>query len=491
MSALFRGSSTATFDRLYERHATSVYRYAYAVLGNHADAEDVTQTTFLNAYRSLASGTKPRKAENWLLTIAHNQIRQHFRSAQSRPREVELDERLPHPDQERSEPGVADVLRALQHLPPTQRAAIVMREFEGRSYAEMAEVLGVTQSALEALLFRARRSLAEQLEGALTCGEAEQALSRKLDGRLPRSEARRLKAHLRECTACSRFDGLQRKQRTALNGLGAIPVPASILLFRSETAAAAAGLGAGAAAAGGSTAVGAGAAGGVAAGVAAKVAAATTAAAVVTGGVGLGVAKATDPAAKEERKVSHAAAVDATRSGGRAAAVHAARALGARPGPALPSSARAKEATVKPVARVAASKARMTNPNANANASVTGNGRANGNSANANADAANAQRRGAERKAEATTAKTSKAKASTQRAARTNAPPVARPDTPKRSRPVHVKPVRVQPAPVARGRTDGPLPAAGTKPKPQSQAQAPAQPVQAATAVGEHAGPKK
>ena len=81
-----------------------------------------------------------------------------------------------------------------------------MREFEGRSYAEIAEILDVTQSALEALIFRARRSLAEQLEGALTCDEAERALSRKLDGRLPRREARRLKVHLRECPECARFD---------------------------------------------------------------------------------------------------------------------------------------------------------------------------------------------------------------------------------------------------------------------------------------------
>jgi RNA polymerase sigma factor (sigma-70 family) len=362
MSALFRSSGTAAFDSLYKRHATSVYRYAYAVLGNHADAEDVTQSTFLNAYRSLAKGTTPRKAENWLLTIAHNQIRQHFRTAQARPREVELDERLPHPSSDRSEPSVADVLRALQHLPPTQRAAIVMREFEGRTYAEMAEILGVTQSALEALLFRARRSLAEQLDGAFTCGEAEQALSRKLDGRLPRSDTRRLKAHLRECTACSRFEGLQRRQRTALKGLGVVPVPASILLFRGETAAAAAGLGAGTAAAGGSTAVGAGAAAGVAAGVTAKAAAVTAAAAVATGGVGYGITSAADPGAKAERKptpsnsllqssrkATHAATVAATRNGGRAAEVHTAKASGEPPGPARPSSARAKAAATQPV----------------------------------------------------------------------------------------------------------------------------------------------
>src|SRR4029450_4237612 len=81
-------------DDLYRRHGGEVYRYAYAVLGNHADAEDVTQTTFLNAYRSLEQGVRPRKPANWLLTIASNAIKQRFRQEQARPRLVELDERL-------------------------------------------------------------------------------------------------------------------------------------------------------------------------------------------------------------------------------------------------------------------------------------------------------------------------------------------------------------------------------------------------------------
>ena len=90
------------------------------MLGNHADAEDVTQTTFMNAYRALAQGVKPRKAENWLLTIAHNQIRQHFRQTLGKPMEVELDEttRCGTDAEERAEPSVADVLRALQSLTP-------------------------------------------------------------------------------------------------------------------------------------------------------------------------------------------------------------------------------------------------------------------------------------------------------------------------------------------------------------------------------------
>jgi RNA polymerase sigma factor (sigma-70 family) len=301
MSALFRATRAADFDRLYRRHAPSVYRYAFAVLGNRADAEDVTQQTFLNAYRAIEHGTKPRKAENWLLRIAHNEVRRHFRT-NGKAVEVEFDERVAQSPPEGSGPGFSDILHALQQLPPTQRSALVMREFEGRSYAEIAEVLEVTQSALETLIFRARRALAEQLEDALTCTEAEQALSRRLDGRLPRREARRLKVHLHECALCVRFAAVQKRQRSLLKGLSIMPVPASLFLFRGEPAAAA--LGGSSLAAGGSAAVG----GGAAAGLLAK-AAAVTAAAAVAGGVGYGVTKGPLAATKPERDVAHAVVV--------------------------------------------------------------------------------------------------------------------------------------------------------------------------------------
>jgi RNA polymerase sigma factor (sigma-70 family) len=305
MSALFRATRTADFDRLYRHHAASVYRYAFAVLGNRADAEDVAQQTFLKAYRAIAQGTKPRKAENWLLRIAHNEVRRHLRASQARALEVELDERLEQPEPERTGPSLADVLRALQHLPPTQRSALVMREFEGRSYAEIAEILGVTQSALESLIFRARRTLAEHFEEALTCAEAEQAVSLRLDGRLTRREGRRLKRHLRECPLCARFEHVQKRQRSLFQGLSVMPVPASLFLFRGEQAAAAS-VGATAVAAGGSTAVG----GGVAAGLVAKVAA-VAAAASVAGGVGYGVATAPHQAAKPQHAKAAPAAVPA------------------------------------------------------------------------------------------------------------------------------------------------------------------------------------
>src|SRR3954447_5916944 len=83
-----------SFERLYRRHAGDVYRYALVVLRNQADAEDVTQTTFLNAYRAMENGERPRSPQNWLIAIAHNVCRQRFRQSQRRPNEVTLNEEL-------------------------------------------------------------------------------------------------------------------------------------------------------------------------------------------------------------------------------------------------------------------------------------------------------------------------------------------------------------------------------------------------------------
>ena len=219
-------------DDLYRRHGAEVYRYAYAVLGNHADAEDVTQTTFLNAYRALEQGVRPRKPSNWLLTIASNAIKQRFRQEQARPRLVELDEHIAGQESDDDGPSVGELLTALSKIPPQQRQAIVLREFEGRSYSEIAEILGVTTSALETLLFRARRSLAEELTHQLTCTEAQLAISKSVDGRLGRKERRRVRDHLTECPDCAQFARLQQRHSSALRGLMLIPIPLSLAIFK-------------------------------------------------------------------------------------------------------------------------------------------------------------------------------------------------------------------------------------------------------------------
>src|SRR3989441_4372489 len=192
------------FERMYRRYVADVYHYALAVCCNETDAEDVTQTTFMNAYRAVQAGQEPRAPKNWLIAIAHNVCRQRFRQAARRPDEVELDDGVGAFVPEEEGPSAADIRRALGELAFNQRAALVMRELEGRSYAEIAEILSISVSAVETLIFRARRALREQLEGALTCAEAERALSLEADGRLQRGERGPLRAHLRECKTCAK-----------------------------------------------------------------------------------------------------------------------------------------------------------------------------------------------------------------------------------------------------------------------------------------------
>ena len=158
-AANLQSRADKALERLYHRHARDVYQYALALLANPADAEDVTQTTFLNAYRALQRGDRPHRPHNWLIAIAHNVCRMRWRQAGHRPREVALDD-APEPiAPEHDQPSLDDVLRALARLSFNQRSALVMRELEGRSCKEIAEVLGLSVSAVEALLFRARRRL--------------------------------------------------------------------------------------------------------------------------------------------------------------------------------------------------------------------------------------------------------------------------------------------------------------------------------------------
>jgi RNA polymerase sigma-70 factor, ECF subfamily len=218
-----------SFERLYRKHAGDVYRYALVVLRNEADAEDVTQTTFLNAYKAFERGERPRAPQNWLIAIAHNVCRQRFRQSQRRPNEVVFEEELAEATVVEDDAlSAEDIRRALGHLAFNQRAALVMRELEGRSYQEIAEILELSVSAVETLIFRARRALREQLEDGITCHEAEFAISKQLDGRLPRKDRGVLRAHLRECEECAGFARSQRAQRGSLKSLALIPLPQSL-----------------------------------------------------------------------------------------------------------------------------------------------------------------------------------------------------------------------------------------------------------------------
>lgn len=148
------------FEELYRNHRGAVYGALLRELRSPQDAEDATQTAFLQAFGAYERGSRPERPRAWLLTIADNLRRRRFRSDR-RAAEVPLDETLV--GGRPSDARVDDLHEALGALPINQRAALVLREVAGLSYAEIARHLSVSVNAVQMLIFRARRSLREEL----------------------------------------------------------------------------------------------------------------------------------------------------------------------------------------------------------------------------------------------------------------------------------------------------------------------------------------
>jgi RNA polymerase sigma factor (sigma-70 family) len=166
-------------ERLYTRHKRDVYRFVLRDVRDPDEAEDITQTAFLDAFRALRRGDEPQQPQAWLLTIAQNAARRRFRGRASRPSEVELDaEFLAAPDREG--PTADDIRVALARLRPAQREALVLREIGGRSYVEIASAMDMSVPAVETLLFRARKALRVELDD-----EAPRTRGRVLGGLVP------------------------------------------------------------------------------------------------------------------------------------------------------------------------------------------------------------------------------------------------------------------------------------------------------------------
>jgi RNA polymerase sigma factor (sigma-70 family) len=153
---------------LYEEYANQIFRYCLHQLGSREEAEDAVQSTFLNAFRGIQRGVVPELESAWLFKIAHNVCLSRRRSSWRRgriesPADFEVVEELTAAPARRAEEliGLQDVL---EQMPESQRRAILLREWQGLSYREIADELELSQAAVETLIFRARRALATGLE---------------------------------------------------------------------------------------------------------------------------------------------------------------------------------------------------------------------------------------------------------------------------------------------------------------------------------------
>lgn len=174
-----RAGDLDAFGQVYAEHERHVFRYAYHLLGQREDADDVKQETFLRAYRAIAGFRNDCSLRTWLLRICANLCRDKMKARDRRP-EVLFDPAAA-PEGMLSDENVVDPQRvleraqstqvlysALRGMPKDQREIIILRDLEDMSYEEIADMLGCSRPSVKLRLFRARRRLKERVESLMT-----------------------------------------------------------------------------------------------------------------------------------------------------------------------------------------------------------------------------------------------------------------------------------------------------------------------------------
>ena len=160
------------FTELYRAHLRDVYSYAYYRIGNHHDAEDLTEQTFVQAYRHFERAQREsngRPLRPWLIRIAHNLAANYYRDRSRRP-QTNLDDAaiLSAPlDTERvveEREEVQEVLEGVSKLPEDRREALIMRFALDMDNREIARALGRSEGATKVLIHRAIKQLEQGLK---------------------------------------------------------------------------------------------------------------------------------------------------------------------------------------------------------------------------------------------------------------------------------------------------------------------------------------
>jgi RNA polymerase sigma-70 factor, ECF subfamily len=159
------------FEDLYRAHLRDVYSYSYYRVGNHHDAEDITEQTFLQAYRHFERARREsegRPLRPWLIRIAHNLASNLHRDRSRKPEtNIEAVEPPSHPhDTERVAEGreeLRSLMESIETLPEDRRDALIMRFALGMSNREIARALGRTDGATKVLIHRAIKQLGEEM----------------------------------------------------------------------------------------------------------------------------------------------------------------------------------------------------------------------------------------------------------------------------------------------------------------------------------------
>lgn len=180
LEAVQRGDGTA-YRGLVEKYQGRVYSMVYGMLRNREDARDVTQEAFVKAYRSLESFRLESSFYTWIYRIAMNLAIDHTRKRRRRGETGGFDENVATRGEDgdiaeahhEDGPGrqlerkqlFARIMAAMQELPEDQRQVILLRELEGLSYKEIADVMAIPEGTVMSRLFYARKKLQKLLAG--------------------------------------------------------------------------------------------------------------------------------------------------------------------------------------------------------------------------------------------------------------------------------------------------------------------------------------
>jgi RNA polymerase sigma factor (sigma-70 family) len=301
--ALFRAGSDEAFGVLHDRYRQRLFAYVRQMLSGHSrqDAEDVLQDVFVRAFGALRGDSRAINVRAWLYRVAHNRCIDHLR--RPHPPAAEIFEMSRKPlldpvDEAQRRDDLKQLVSDVGRLPEQQRSALLMREIDGLSYADLAGALEVTVPAVKSLLVRARVGLVEAQESRdADCTEIQRDLMASYDRGVKASG--RARRHMRECAGCRDYRNDLRGMRrrfAALTPAGAGPVALIAQLLG----------GGGAAAAGGSG--GAALLGGATTATACKVAAVVCATAITAGGAVEVRKLTTEPTPQRERSAAPAAA---------------------------------------------------------------------------------------------------------------------------------------------------------------------------------------
>jgi RNA polymerase sigma-70 factor (ECF subfamily) len=223
LEAVRTRNDRGALEALLERHEPAIWRFGMKMCRDPEDAKDVLQETMLAAARTARDFRGGSRVSTWLFAIARSFcIKKRRRSKFASGEPISLDEHSERvPDVATSDPAPDEALAsrelglaldgALGELEPSQREVLILRDAEGLSAAEVAEVLGVSVDAVKSRLHRARVALRERLSPFLptpeaaptsSCPEIVPLFSRYLEGEIGSQECARMQEHVERCPRC-------------------------------------------------------------------------------------------------------------------------------------------------------------------------------------------------------------------------------------------------------------------------------------------------